>query len=183
MSRRPVHPVTTPARQGGASLLEVLVAILIMSFGLLAFAGLTAASQQYVKTAQFQAIAMQSASELGERMRGNVSGFQNGSYTKTTAYSDGAVEVPECPASGCTASDRAAIELAQWLQELRLRLPGGDAFVQRDAANKLVTDIWILWIDPAIESVAGAGDCPAAALSGVPNSAPPPRCMYYRISL
>jgi type IV pilus assembly protein PilV len=179
------------AHQVGSSLLEVLVAILVMSFGLLALGGLSASAQQYVKMSQFQSIAMQLASQLGERMRGNVEAFERGSYNKTTAYaSTGTPTASNCAASSCTSAEIAAIDMAAWTAELRNRLPGGDAFVRRDPVNVLATDIWILWIDPGSLpgdrgelSVAAAADCPEDALSGLDAGDPMPRCMHYRISL
>jgi type IV pilus assembly protein PilV len=181
------------AYQFGSSLLEVLVAILVMSFGLLALGGLSASAQQYVKMSQFQSIAMQLASQLGERMRGNVEAFERGSYNKTTAYaaySTGTLTASTCAASSCTSAEIAAIDMTAWTAELRNRLPGGDAFVRRDPVNLLTTDIWILWIDPGSLpgdhgelSVAAAADCPEEALSGLHAGDPMPRCMHYRISL
>lgn len=169
-------------RQQGSSLLEVLIAILIMSFGLLALGGLAAAAQQYVKMAQFQSVGMALASDLGERMRGNVAGFQSDGYVRASAYSTAAVTVPPCAdASACTFAEMAAKDMAEWVGELRRRLPGGDAYVQRDATNTLATDIWILWVDPetAAPAFVANTNCPATALTGAPKL----RCMYYRISL
>jgi type IV pilus assembly protein PilV len=170
-------------RQKGSSLLEVLIAVLIMSFGLLALGGLAAAAQQYVKMAQFQSVGMALASDLGERMRGNVAGFQSGGYVRASAYSTVTVTVPSCANdTACTVAEMAAKDMAEWVNELQGRLPGGDAYVQRDPKNTLATDIWILWIDPSTSelSVAANTDCPATAVKGL---APTPRCMYYRISL
>lgn len=56
---------------GGASLIEVLVSIVIASVGLLALAGVNAASMRYTKMAQYRATASQLASDMGERMRAN----------------------------------------------------------------------------------------------------------------
>lgn len=181
---------TRPGRETGASLLEVMVAILIMSFGLLALGGLAAATQQYVKMAQFQSVGTALASDLGERMRGNVQAFEKSSYNRIAAYSTEAVAVPPCDIkTACTADEIAAINMAQWIGELQLRLPGGDAYVQRDAVNPLATDVWILWIDPDAEfgkvgrGVGATSDCPAKAVAGITVGAPMPRCMYYRISI
>ena len=177
-------------REAGASLLEVLVAILIMSFGLLALGGVAAVAQQYVKMAQYQSIGMALASDLGERMRGNVQAFQKGSYTRTAAYSTATLEAPPCAiTAACTADEIAAINRAQWIGELQRRLPGGDAYVQRDTVNPLATDVWLLWIDPDAEfrktgrRVGATGDCPATAVADIKASDPMPRCMYYRISI
>nr|WP_269474054.1 type IV pilus modification protein PilV [Variovorax sp. PBS-H4] len=175
-------------RHRGSSLLEVMVAILILSFGLLGLGGLAAAAQRYVKMAQFQSIGTLMATDLGERMRGNINGFSKGLYVRANAYSTTAVELPTCATpSACTSAELAALDMAQWVGELQKRLPGGDAHVKLDPANALATDIWILWIDPKASkelSVADAStDCPAAALAGIADDAPKPRCMYYRISL
>ena len=173
-----------PIGQKGSSLLEVLVAVLIMSFGLLSLGGLAAASQQYVKMSQFQSVGMTLASDLSERMRGNVSGFQKGGYVHASAYSTEAVTIPSCTGAACTDAEMAALDMAEWLKEVRLRLPGGDAYVQRSTTNILATDIWILWVDPNLDklSVATWADCPATAVKDL-SSDSPLRCMYYRVSL
>lgn len=187
-----VIPLQASRRQRGASLLEVLIAILIMSFGLLAMAGLTASSQQYSKMAQFQTIGSQLAIDYAERMRGNAAAFQQSLYDRTSAYSVATVAVPPCalPAQ-CTLAEMAARDQAEWIGELRARLPGGDGFVQRDAVNPLAADIWVMWADPSLVVGAGASDnlattgstdCPAAAVAAVPAGSLP-RCMYYRVSI
>lgn len=181
--------------QNGSSMLEVLVAIMIMSFGMLGLAGMTASSLQYAKMAQFQTVGTQLASAYGDNIRANVNGFNNGNYDMTTAYTGATtgVTVPVCalPAK-CTPAELAAIDRADWINQLRRRLPGGGAYVTRDTANNaLAADVWVMWADPSLGM--GAGDlsvattggnqCPAAAVAAVPASVAAPRCMYFRISL
>jgi type IV pilus assembly protein PilV len=55
----------------GASLIEVLVSIVIASIGLLALAGVNAASIRYTKMSQYRATATQLANDIGERLRAN----------------------------------------------------------------------------------------------------------------
>ena len=175
----------------GASLLEVLIAIVIMSFGLLAMGGLTAATIQYGKMAQFQTVGVQLAADFADRMRANTDGYTASNYDKTTAYSStvGAVTVPACTvASKCSPAELAAIDLAEWRNSLRTSLPGGDAYVLRDADNPLAVDIWVMWIDPGLKVgsdasmvVAGSSSCPVAA---VPTSAAiVPHCLYFRATI
>ena len=107
-----MNPRTLPTRRGqqGASLLEVLITILILSFGLLGIAGLTAASLQTAKIAQFQSTALQLVNEYTERMRGNEPGVSTNDYDMTTAYSGATagVPVPACAvADACTAAELA----------------------------------------------------------------------------
>jgi type IV pilus assembly protein PilV len=187
----------TKRPERGASLLEVLIAIVIMSFGLLAMGGLTAASIQYGKMAQFQTVAVQLTNELTDRMRANPDGFTNkaGSctnscYNKTTAYSSSvtAVTVPTCSSTPCSASDMASIDMAEWRNNLRLSLPGGDAYVARDTANPPSVDIWVMWIDPSLKAgtdtsliTAGTSACPAAAVPA--GTALVPHCLYFRAGI
>jgi type IV pilus assembly protein PilV len=133
---------------------------------------------------QYQSIATLLASELGDRMSGNVQAFEKGSYTRTAAYLSAAATAPPCKIeTACTADEMAAINMAQWIGEL------GDAYLQRDAVNPLATDVWLLWMDPDAQfgkvglGVGAAEGCPAAAVAGIKGDAPKPRCMYYRISI
>lgn len=181
--------------QRGSSLLEVLVAILIMSFGLLGLAGMTASSLQYSKMAQYQTIGTQLAASYGDSVRANVPGFSAGNYDMTTAYTGAtaSITVPACTtATKCTSAELAAIDRAEWTNSLRRHLPAGSAYVTRDVGNNvLAADVWVMWADPSLGfgtsdmSVAttGGNQCPAAAIAGLASTVAAPRCMYFRISL
>lgn len=174
--------------ESGSSLIEVLIAVLIMSFGLLSLGSLTAASVQYGKFAQFQTIGLQLATDLSDRMRANTKAFQSNEYDLTNTYSSSsaviATPTPSCSgASVCTKSQIAALDLVEWRNDLRRRLPGGDAYVLRDTTNPLAVDVWIMWSEGTVATgleTAGGNDCPAAAISGV---SPVPRCAYFRFSI
>lgn len=58
-------------RAAGFSLIEVLVAIVLLSFGLLGMVGLQAAALQNNREARLQSAAVDLARELAEMMRGN----------------------------------------------------------------------------------------------------------------
>jgi type IV pilus assembly protein PilV len=55
----------------GSSLIEILVSIILLSFGLLGMVGLQAASMQNNREARLQSTGVRLATELAERMRGN----------------------------------------------------------------------------------------------------------------
>lgn len=72
------HPRARPKKlsggrgpQHGFSLLEVLISIIILSFGLLGMVGLQAAALQANRDARLQSTALGLARELAEMMRGN----------------------------------------------------------------------------------------------------------------
>jgi type IV pilus assembly protein PilV len=183
-------------KQRGSSLLEVLIAIVIMSFGLLAMGGLAASSIQYGKMAQFQTVGVQLSVDLADRIRANSSAAlvgvctgKNSCYDKTSVYSSTtAVLTPvACAiATACTPSEIAARDIVEWRNALRNGLPGGDAYVQR-VVNKPTIDIWIMWIDPNLQVgsdssliTSGSSSCPAAA---VPANTTVPHCLYFRAAI
>ena len=175
---------TRPSRrQAGASLLEVLVSILILSFGMLAMAGLHAASLRYGKMAQFRSVATQLAYDLSDRMRANSAGAVAGGYVYTAAYSatPAPVTVPGCAAPTlCTAAEIAAIDLAQWRNTARLALPGGGVYLTQDPGATNVMNMWVMWQDPQTADGADlGGPCPPEA--GL--SDPPQQCMFLRVAL
>ncbi|HEY0201144.1 MAG TPA: type IV pilus modification protein PilV, partial [Burkholderiaceae bacterium] len=57
--------------QNGFSLIEVLVSIIVFSFGLLGMVGLQASALQANRDARMQAVAVDLARELAEKMRGS----------------------------------------------------------------------------------------------------------------
>lgn len=118
-------------RQSGLSLLEVLVAIVILSLGLLGMAGLQAASLRTSQGSFYRAQAAQYADDMAERMRANLGQAR----TYGLALADAAP-------TGTSVRDR---DLADWLAKLRT-LPGGDGSVAIDLANNLVT-ITVQWDD------------------------------------
>lgn len=117
--------------QRGLSLLEVLVAIVILSLGLLGMAGLQAASLRASQGSFYRAQAAQYADDMAERMRANLGQAR----TYGLALGDAAP-------TGTSVRDR---DLADWLAKLRT-LPGGAGSVAIDLANNLVT-ITVQWDD------------------------------------
>ena len=78
-------------RQRGFSLLEALVSIVVLSFGLLGVAGLQAASLKYSRDARNQSVAVNLAREMAEMIRSNarVSGKANNPYLSYLTDDDG----------------------------------------------------------------------------------------------
>ena len=98
------------ARQGGFSLLELLVALLVTSVGVLGVAGLTALNAQHRRSAAAHAEAVRLAEDIIERIRANPAGLQAGGYVTNGE----AVSATDCHASQCAAPAMAAYDLAQW---------------------------------------------------------------------
>lgn len=168
------------SHQGGSSLVEVLVAMLLMSFGVLAMTSLQAHGLQHSHTTDTRARATLLGHDLADRMRANVSPNGDWSAYELTALaksSDNSVSLPShCEGSTpCAFADMAARDLVQWQQHLAHSLPQGRGHVRSVGAQ---ADIWILWEDPD-EAGAQAHDlCPAGVVMPAAT-----RCLYLRIAL
>lgn len=177
MRLRLFPPGRRQQQQHGFSLLEVLITLLILSLGLLGLAGLTGTSLRMSKASEFQGIALQLANDYADRMRGNPKAVVSGLYDLTDPYSASAAHqtVPSCTA--CTAEDIAAIDRAEWTNNVRDRLPAGGAWVTHRGSS---VRVWIIWEEPGANTAPepDIARCPAEALAGSPPSSPV-TCFHY----
>jgi type IV pilus assembly protein PilV len=178
--------------QSGSSLIEVLVALVILAVGMLSMAALHNASTKYGRLAEFRTSATILAEELSDRMRANPQGVRNGNYVRNVAWVAVPAQMvvpptPACAAPQCAVAAVAASDLAQWNNAAITVLPGAGLFTQQVGANTTVMDVWVAWIEPA-----GRGGADAAAENAI-NAAytcPPGmnapadvRCMYFRFTV
>jgi type IV pilus assembly protein PilV len=152
--------------QSGSSLLEVLVAILLVSVGLLGVAGLSGATFSYNKVAQMRLTGLALVNDYADRARINVYGYDRGNYdiAKADDFATTPVTVPDAnldldpsdPTNASAIADAlAAADIDQFLRSVGNRLPQGDAVVistPTAAARNL--DVWLIWK----ESQTAAGD-------------------------
>jgi len=127
------------ARQSGFTLLEVLVAIVVLSFGLLGVVGLQAASLQANREARSQSAAVRLARELGDLMRGNKGIANDHSAANNNYLVDYTGTLPaaseDCFAIRCTTSANvASFQIREWLGRAALELPGLHAKICYDTA-------------------------------------------------
>ncbi len=109
-------------KQSGFTLIEVLVAIVVLSLGLLGLAGLQAASLRNNQAAYYRGIATQQAYDMADRMRANLAGVSAGNYNNITATIPAD---PGCFSSGCTAANMAITDHFQWNTANAALLPNG----------------------------------------------------------
>jgi type IV pilus assembly protein PilV len=187
-----VHTRKRIRREFGASLIEVLVSIVIASIGLLALAGINAASLRYSKMSQYRATASQLVNDIAERIRANnTSAGTLLAYTVNSAFVDQvplpAAAVPACNtvADSCTDIQMAAADLQQWRTTVRSRLPEGSVSVLPDAAVPGAFDVWIAWRDPTLAAADETPTVGALECSGDLNVAADPqvRCLYFRVKI
>lgn len=164
--------------QRGATLVEVLMAMLLMSFGVLAMTAMQAHAIQHSQATESRARAALLALDLGDRMRANIA--PQGDWS---AYDLTAAVLPATPPlapaclgpTACTFTEMAAADLAQWQHQLARSLPHGRGHVRSVGAQ---ADVWVIW-DEADQAGAQSHDSCPAGLSLAPHS----RCLYLRIAL
>ena len=116
-------PGAGPGRRArGVGLLEVLLAVVLVSIGFLATARMQVQSLSAGQNAHALSQAKFLLMEVGERMRANRAGLRAGLYDGASSASADA-SVPACRAAGtaCTPADVVAADLADW----RARIDGG----------------------------------------------------------
>jgi type IV pilus assembly protein PilV len=105
----------------GFSLIEVLIALVVLSFGVLSALGLQAVSKRTTQNANQRTLAVQLAGDLFERIRNNFTLGGLDVYVKTTAdhemgeASFDSEPASDCtPASPCTPGELALFDLWAW---------------------------------------------------------------------
>lgn len=134
--------------QTGAGMIEVLVAIVILSIGLLGLAGLQTAGLKSNQSASFRSTASILAYSILDSMRANRTSAGEGSYNHSFPE-DVSTETETAIAAEAEAAAEVEAEVPgdvqAWLNELALRLPAGNGAIDIDADNKVT--ITIQWDD------------------------------------
>ena len=126
--------------QKGFSLLEILITIIVMSFGLLGMAALIIAGARGNNIAYYRSIASKQTEDIADRMRANQAGIIAGSYDALTAT------IPtssDCITNSCSATQIASFDHAQWNTANAGLLPNGVGTVTGSiAAGYVITLRW-----------------------------------------
>jgi type IV pilus assembly protein PilV len=139
-----VNPISRSC-QHGMTLLEVLVAVLILAIGLLGIAGLQSRGQAATAEASVRTHATILANELLDRMRINRSQSQNGGYAFTSAPTASV----NCRVNSCSTTRLRNFDIADWLTQVNTILPGGTAVstysTGASAVNRGRYEVAITW--------------------------------------
>ncbi|MDB6089137.1 MAG: hypothetical protein JWN85_1921 [Gammaproteobacteria bacterium] len=160
-------------RPAGFSLVEVMVALIVISVGLLGIAKMQALALSSTNTARLRSLAAIEAAGLASAMHGNraywaaFSTSPTFTVTGTTVTStDGAMTAGLATAQNtasaatnycnstagapCTAAVLAAADLLEWASQLNALLPGSSAAINCTAVTPLNCTIQIAWLENAV---------------------------------
>lgn len=135
----------------GFSLLEALIALLVIAVGLLGIASMQAASVYATHVGTMNGLAAVEAQSIAAAMNANRNAFPPGatifSYNTTDAYA--VASSADCTIGVCDTDEMAAYDLHNWGQELRQDLPQGNGRIDcvglptYQQPQCLITVIWL----------------------------------------
>ncbi len=141
------HPAPHHNRRNkGFTLLEVMVALVIFSIGLLGLAGLEAQGMRYNHSAYLKTQATFQAYDILDRMRANREAAANGNYQPTFA-SEGIDRDCDTTTVICSTAYMAQHDIYEWKNSLKNVLPGGKGKVVKTGDVHVVT---VTWDDPGV---------------------------------
>lgn len=163
-------------RQEGATLIEVLVAVLLLSFGIVGLAGLQMTGAKFNHGSYLRSQGTALAYDMADRIRANLDACQGAACSYNTAlatvFDGNAVQACGRPlASQPTPQAMAAVDVNQWKDCIESTLPQGRGFVQILAAGVPLLDqcgvthtgvgaavIEVTWTEGRLQG-AGGRDC------------------------
>lgn len=122
-----VEHCTRPARACGFSLIEVMIAVLVLSIGLLGMAALQGLSLQNNRNANYRSQATNLSYELIDSMRGNRDRLTAFSTALNSWTATCPAAMTEAVPAACLGSDVDAVacDIARWRDRLCRELPNG----------------------------------------------------------
>lgn len=148
-------PNNLRGKQCGFTLLEVLIALLILSIGLLGLASLQTSGLRSNQMASMRTTATQVTYDIADRMRANPVGTDAQNYVIASNAADPVIPSGEnCESISCTTSQMATYDLAQWRGAVR-SLPGGTSAIVRTVTGTVVTHTITVYWDEYRQGITG----------------------------
>ncbi len=126
----------------GFSLIEVLIALIILSVGMLGIAGLYVQSMQAGRTSMFRHNAVTLAGDIADRIRANPAAGD--AYEATTGADNSCVN----GGVNCSHEQMAAHDIGLWQEQAEDSLPNGKVTVTVDTSNPPNYRISVGWDEP-----------------------------------
>lgn len=129
-------------KQVGMTLIESLIALLVLAVGLLGLAGVQARMLAENRTSNQRAVAISLIDDMFNRMRNNRDAAYAGSYASDWSAT---AAVQDCISATCTPAQLAQSDLNQWRSNISSSLPGGNAKIFTSSTDARQIGIAIAW--------------------------------------
>ncbi len=136
--------IATLVKQNGFTLLEVLIALVILAIGLLGLAGLQSTGLNMNHSAYNRSQATQLAYDIADRMRSNLGAINTNASIYVIADSNEASNAYSSCTSppGCNATDMAGRDLYEWNLGITDALPAGTGSISASGAVYTISINW-----------------------------------------
>lgn len=189
------HPYQRPAHRQGFTLIEVLVAMLVVALGMLVMIVMQVNATKLTKTSELRTMGAMLAADLADRMRANPDGAKNHSYRFTTAYPSPYPTAPNFDVTptctqttyACSPAEIAAADMALWRTTVSSALPNGWVRVDDFDTHGNAVELWLIWKE--FDEHSGAQSpildpCPSGSVTvATTDTTTAMRCMYFRVNL
>ena len=138
-------------RQRGISLLESMVAIVVMALGILGILGVQMRTLTDTQTTVRRAQAIRLIEDLSERMKVSPNALLSiKDYESGYSEKGSDLTVTNCDSTSCTSAQQAKYDLKQWKTTVQETLPGGQASVffapgETADANRRQLGVIVAW--------------------------------------
>jgi type IV pilus assembly protein PilV len=158
--------------QKGMTLIETLIAFIVLAIGMLGIAGMLLLSNKVNNSSYAKQQAVQCIYDIFDKMRANYQAAINGNYNGSNINTSGTPSLPTspgtmCDQSTCSAAELAAYDIWYWLTFDVSKLPGGSGSITSAPAsgaarNTLIT-VTVQWDDSLAQNLVGASSSAATA--------------------
>ena len=170
-------------------MIEVLVSIFILSFGMLALGAMLSFAVQMPKLSGYRATATNLATAHVERIRANPKGFAADVYASALSYNGtfDSLSLNPCKYPDCDKSTLARMDNAATNQAARRALPAGGMILKCDTSPCVANsygNLWIVWQQPSTYAAIdpkSSDNCPSEVTTTYTD--PKPRCLYVRFNI
>lgn len=155
----PVKITPMPRHGSGFTLLETLIALVVLSVGMLGIASLHVEGLRNGRTASLRTKAVVLATDMAEKMRANRAGARAGNYVVTAGDNGNNNDCADDLAGGatvdCSPAQMAAHDVWLWKKTLanpQTGLPGGaTASISSDGATRPTLTIAVNWTENGVD--------------------------------
>lgn len=146
MMKKVIRPPRNPLANRGVSLIEALVALLVLALGVMGMAGIQTRTLVESRTTNARSVAVMMADDLLDRMQANATVRVTNPATNPyiVGFND-TLTTADCISSTCNGTQLAQFDLQQWKTQLSQLLPGGNARVFRSTTDPAQFGVLIGW--------------------------------------
>jgi type IV pilus assembly protein PilV len=147
------------ANQRGFTLLEIMIAVLVLAVGLLGMAGLQATGIRNNLSAYQRSQANYLAYDIIDRMRVNRAAAESAGNPYDLAPDDDLGAPTNCHTANCDAAALAAFDLYEWTRSLANNLPDGAGSITRlTVSGRTIFRVIVQWDSSRTADGGDAGD-------------------------